>query len=95
MRGNFLRGGFPDIGVFGVEVANIKIEVSLFACKVKASNTTRVDDLPARVGVESAKERVVDDYAETARFFWGGVVVRPESGGGVNLVVKSRNLCCR
>ena len=55
MRGNFLRGGFPAVAVFGVEVANIKVEVAFLASKVKTASSARVDDLPLR-WVESFEE---------------------------------------
>ena len=74
MRVDFLRGGFSDIAVFGVIVADILIEVAFFASKVKTANSSRVDDLPMG-RVELLKERVVNDNAEASRSLRRGVVV--------------------
>ena len=74
VRVDFLRGGFSDVAVLGIVVADIQIEVALFASEVKAADSSRVDDLP--VGrVELLEERVVNDNAEASRSLRRGVVV--------------------
>ena len=88
MRVDFLRGGFPDAAMLRVVVADVKIKVALRAREMQASNSSRVDNLPPRVGVESGEESVVNDNTEASCFFGRGGVMRPESGGAVKFVVK-------
>ena len=74
------------MAVFGVEVADKKVEVAFLASKVKAARSARVDDLPLG-WVELFEERVINNNAEASRFLRIGVVMRPESSSGVDLVV--------
>ena len=75
MRTDFLRGGFPGAAVFRVVVTNVKVKIALWASKVEAAYSTRVDDLPLRVFIETREEGVVDDNTKTSRFLGSGVVV--------------------
>ena len=63
MRVDLLGGGLPDVAVFRIVVADVKIEVALRTSEVKASNTSFFDNLPDRVSIEFGKERFVKDYA--------------------------------